>query len=152
MACSQWVALILHSWMLLGGGDGAFFTFILLFVDHNRFIFGCYLFYLVFLEHSGHFNTHLSIVFLRKGFEDDRIEALLHKIEIQMKHQSTSFGLALTSVCNSTSQPPWFLFCSVLWLVELSPSWQTENANWCLITLYIWTFEVLLFGYDANLF
>uniref|UniRef100_A0A8C4P4Q2 Presequence protease, mitochondrial n=1 Tax=Dromaius novaehollandiae TaxID=8790 RepID=A0A8C4P4Q2_DRONO len=32
-----------------------------------------------------------------KGFEEDRIEALLHKIEIQLKHQSTSFGLALTS-------------------------------------------------------
>ncbi|XP_049632256.1 presequence protease, mitochondrial isoform X1 [Suncus etruscus] len=32
-----------------------------------------------------------------KGFEDDRIEALLHKLEIQMKHQSVSFGLALTS-------------------------------------------------------
>ncbi|KAJ6615443.1 hypothetical protein lerEdw1_015126, partial [Lerista edwardsae] len=31
------------------------------------------------------------------GFEEERIEALLHKIEIQMKHQSTSFGLALTS-------------------------------------------------------
>ncbi|XP_066240971.1 presequence protease, mitochondrial [Saccopteryx leptura] len=34
---------------------------------------------------------------ITKGFEDDRIEALLHKIEIQMKHQSVSFGLALTS-------------------------------------------------------
>nr|XP_055152343.1 presequence protease, mitochondrial isoform X5 [Symphalangus syndactylus] len=34
---------------------------------------------------------------VEKGFEDDRIEALLHKIEIQMKHQSTSFGLMLTS-------------------------------------------------------
>ncbi|XP_077614675.1 presequence protease, mitochondrial isoform X1 [Crocuta crocuta] len=34
---------------------------------------------------------------LQKGFEDDQIEALLHKIEIQMKHQSVSFGLALTS-------------------------------------------------------
>uniref|UniRef100_A0A6I8NDF6 Presequence protease, mitochondrial n=1 Tax=Ornithorhynchus anatinus TaxID=9258 RepID=A0A6I8NDF6_ORNAN len=34
---------------------------------------------------------------IEKGFEDERIEALLHKIEIQMKHQSTSFGLALTS-------------------------------------------------------
>uniref|UniRef100_A0A9L0SZ83 Presequence protease, mitochondrial n=1 Tax=Equus caballus TaxID=9796 RepID=A0A9L0SZ83_HORSE len=34
---------------------------------------------------------------IEKGFEDDRIEALLHKIEIQMKHQSTSFGLALAS-------------------------------------------------------
>ncbi|KAF6270542.1 pitrilysin metallopeptidase 1 [Rhinolophus ferrumequinum] len=34
---------------------------------------------------------------IAKGFEGDRIEALLHKIEIQMKHQSVSFGLALTS-------------------------------------------------------
>ncbi|XP_023580780.1 presequence protease, mitochondrial isoform X1 [Trichechus manatus latirostris] len=34
---------------------------------------------------------------IEKGFEDDRIEALLHKTEIQMKHQSTSFGLTLTS-------------------------------------------------------
>ncbi|XP_023392743.1 presequence protease, mitochondrial [Pteropus vampyrus] len=34
---------------------------------------------------------------IAKGFEDDQIEALLHKIEIQMKHQSVSFGLALTS-------------------------------------------------------
>ncbi|EMP41137.1 Presequence protease [Chelonia mydas] len=34
---------------------------------------------------------------IEKGFEEERIEALLHKIEIQMKHQSTSFGLALTS-------------------------------------------------------
>uniref|UniRef100_A0A2K6GNI0 Pitrilysin metalloproteinase 1 n=1 Tax=Propithecus coquereli TaxID=379532 RepID=A0A2K6GNI0_PROCO len=34
---------------------------------------------------------------IEKGFEDDRIEALLHKLEIQMKHQSTSFGLTLTS-------------------------------------------------------
>ncbi|KAF4801866.1 Presequence protease, mitochondrial [Turdus rufiventris] len=34
---------------------------------------------------------------IAKGFEEDRIEALLHKIEIQLKHQSTSFGLALTS-------------------------------------------------------
>ncbi|XP_069504122.1 presequence protease, mitochondrial [Ambystoma mexicanum] len=31
------------------------------------------------------------------GFEEQRIEAILHKIEIQLKHQSTSFGLALTS-------------------------------------------------------
>uniref|UniRef100_A0A8C9R8W5 Presequence protease, mitochondrial n=1 Tax=Scleropages formosus TaxID=113540 RepID=A0A8C9R8W5_SCLFO len=29
------------------------------------------------------------------GFEEERIEAQLHKIEIQMKHQSTSFGLTL---------------------------------------------------------
>uniref|UniRef100_A0A4X2MBK3 Presequence protease, mitochondrial n=1 Tax=Vombatus ursinus TaxID=29139 RepID=A0A4X2MBK3_VOMUR len=34
---------------------------------------------------------------IEKGFEDDRVEALLQKIEIQMKHQSTSFGLALSS-------------------------------------------------------
>uniref|UniRef100_A0A8D2AWE4 Presequence protease, mitochondrial n=1 Tax=Sciurus vulgaris TaxID=55149 RepID=A0A8D2AWE4_SCIVU len=34
---------------------------------------------------------------VEKGFEDDQIEALLHKIEIQMKHQSTSFGRALIS-------------------------------------------------------
>ncbi|VCX40263.1 unnamed protein product [Gulo gulo] len=34
---------------------------------------------------------------IEKGFEEDRIEALLHKIEIQMKHQSVSFGLSLTS-------------------------------------------------------
>lgn len=38
----------------------------------------------------------------RNGFEDERIEALLHKIEIQMKHQSTNFGLSLASV----SSPP----------------------------------------------
>lgn len=31
------------------------------------------------------------------GFEEEQVEALLHKIEIQIKHQSTSFGLALTS-------------------------------------------------------
>ncbi|XP_006874805.1 PREDICTED: presequence protease, mitochondrial [Chrysochloris asiatica] len=34
---------------------------------------------------------------IEKGFEDDQIEALLHKTEIQLKHQSTSFGLMLTS-------------------------------------------------------
>ncbi|XP_064201881.1 presequence protease, mitochondrial isoform X1 [Anguilla rostrata] len=31
------------------------------------------------------------------GFEEEQIEALLHKLEIQMKHQSTSFGLTLAS-------------------------------------------------------
>uniref|UniRef100_A0A8C5I461 Pitrilysin metalloproteinase 1 n=1 Tax=Gouania willdenowi TaxID=441366 RepID=A0A8C5I461_GOUWI len=31
------------------------------------------------------------------GFEEERIEALLHRIEIQMKHQSTNFGLSLAS-------------------------------------------------------
>ncbi|XP_029444406.1 presequence protease, mitochondrial [Rhinatrema bivittatum] len=34
---------------------------------------------------------------IEKGFEEERIEALLHKIEIQLKHQSTSFGLSLAS-------------------------------------------------------
>ncbi|XP_071756138.2 presequence protease, mitochondrial [Centroberyx gerrardi] len=34
---------------------------------------------------------------IMNGFEEERIEALLHKIEIQMKHQSTSFGLSLAS-------------------------------------------------------
>ncbi|XP_013369108.1 PREDICTED: presequence protease, mitochondrial [Chinchilla lanigera] len=34
---------------------------------------------------------------VEKGFENEQIEALLHKIEIQMKHQTTNFGLALTS-------------------------------------------------------
>lgn len=34
---------------------------------------------------------------IEAGFEEERIEALLHKIEIQMKHQSTNFGLALIS-------------------------------------------------------
>uniref|UniRef100_A0A8C8X2P7 Pitrilysin metalloproteinase 1 n=1 Tax=Panthera leo TaxID=9689 RepID=A0A8C8X2P7_PANLE len=43
--------------------------------------------------------TTVGVGFLlpEKGFEDDQIEALLHKIEIQMKHQSVSFGLTLTS-------------------------------------------------------
>ncbi|XP_010881051.2 presequence protease, mitochondrial isoform X2 [Esox lucius] len=34
---------------------------------------------------------------IANGFEEERIEAQLHKIEIQMKHQSTSFGLSLAS-------------------------------------------------------
>ncbi|XP_063048469.1 presequence protease, mitochondrial-like, partial [Engraulis encrasicolus] len=37
-----------------------------------------------------------------KGFEEERIEALLHRIEIQMKHQSSSFGLALASYIASS--------------------------------------------------
>uniref|UniRef100_A0A7N8XF73 Pitrilysin metalloproteinase 1 n=1 Tax=Mastacembelus armatus TaxID=205130 RepID=A0A7N8XF73_9TELE len=39
----------------------------------------------------------VSYLLGEKGFEEERIEALLHKIEIQMKHQSTSFGLSLAS-------------------------------------------------------
>lgn len=39
---------------------------------------------------------------IQEGFEEERIEALLHKIEIQMKHQSTNFGLALASYIASS--------------------------------------------------
>ncbi|XP_044075003.1 presequence protease, mitochondrial [Siniperca chuatsi] len=39
---------------------------------------------------------------IENGFEEDRIEALLHKIEIQMKHQSTNFGLSLASYIASS--------------------------------------------------
>ncbi|XP_075954353.1 presequence protease, mitochondrial isoform X2 [Anarhichas minor] len=36
------------------------------------------------------------------GFEEERIAALLHRIEIQMKHQSTNFGLSLASYVASS--------------------------------------------------
>ncbi|KAM9790925.1 presequence protease, mitochondrial [Syngnathus typhle] len=39
---------------------------------------------------------------IESGFEDERIEALLHKTEIQMKHQSSNFGLALASYIASS--------------------------------------------------
>uniref|UniRef100_A0A672JR02 Pitrilysin metalloproteinase 1 n=1 Tax=Salarias fasciatus TaxID=181472 RepID=A0A672JR02_SALFA len=39
---------------------------------------------------------------IKDGFEEERIEALLHKIEIQMKHQSTNFGLSLASYVASS--------------------------------------------------
>ncbi|XP_071346670.1 presequence protease, mitochondrial [Trachinotus anak] len=39
---------------------------------------------------------------IASGFEEERIEALLHKIEIQMKHQSTNFGLSLASYIASS--------------------------------------------------
>lgn len=42
----------------------------------------------------------------RNGFEEEQIEALLHKIEIQMKHQSTNFGLSLASVSLSDLSMP----------------------------------------------
>uniref|UniRef100_A0A3B5MT50 Pitrilysin metalloproteinase 1 n=1 Tax=Xiphophorus couchianus TaxID=32473 RepID=A0A3B5MT50_9TELE len=44
----------------------------------------------------------MSYLLGENGFEDERIEALLHKIEIQMKHQSTNFGLALASYIASS--------------------------------------------------
>ncbi|KAG7524059.1 presequence protease, mitochondrial [Solea senegalensis] len=39
---------------------------------------------------------------IENGFAEERIEALLHKIEIQMKHQSTNFGLSLASYIASS--------------------------------------------------
>uniref|UniRef100_A0A8D3CHC9 Presequence protease, mitochondrial n=1 Tax=Scophthalmus maximus TaxID=52904 RepID=A0A8D3CHC9_SCOMX len=39
---------------------------------------------------------------IETGFVEERIEALLHKIEIQMKHQSTNFGLSLASYVASS--------------------------------------------------
>lgn len=39
---------------------------------------------------------------IENGFEGERIEALLHKLEIQMKHQSTNFGLSLASYIASS--------------------------------------------------
>uniref|UniRef100_A0A3B4AEQ8 Pitrilysin metalloproteinase 1 n=1 Tax=Periophthalmus magnuspinnatus TaxID=409849 RepID=A0A3B4AEQ8_9GOBI len=44
----------------------------------------------------------VSFLLPEVGFEEERIEALLHKIEIQMKHQSTNFGLALASYIASS--------------------------------------------------
>lgn len=43
-------------------------------------------------------DNEFILLFYRTGFEEERIEALLHKLEIQMKHQSTNFGLSLASV------------------------------------------------------
>ncbi|XP_056913748.1 presequence protease, mitochondrial isoform X2 [Takifugu flavidus] len=39
---------------------------------------------------------------IENGFEEEQIEALLHKIELQMKHQSTNFGLSLASYIASS--------------------------------------------------
>ncbi|XP_028282436.1 presequence protease, mitochondrial [Parambassis ranga] len=39
---------------------------------------------------------------IETGFEEEQIEALLHRIEIQMKHQSTNFGLSLASYVASS--------------------------------------------------
>ncbi|CAF97768.1 unnamed protein product [Tetraodon nigroviridis] len=38
----------------------------------------------------------------RNGFDEEQIETLLHKIEVQMKHQSTNFGLSLASYIASS--------------------------------------------------
>lgn len=39
---------------------------------------------------------------IKDGFEEERIEAALHRFEIQMKHQSTNFGLSLASYIASS--------------------------------------------------
>ena len=42
----------------------------------------------------------VSLVFFvhRAGFEEERIDAILHRIEISQKHQSSNFGLNLIAV------------------------------------------------------
>uniref|UniRef100_A0AAY4AM07 Presequence protease, mitochondrial n=1 Tax=Denticeps clupeoides TaxID=299321 RepID=A0AAY4AM07_9TELE len=49
------------------------------------------------IESVKHIISHTVDDIIANGFEEEQIEALLHKIEIQMKHQSTSFGLSLAS-------------------------------------------------------
>uniref|UniRef100_H3CRB7 Presequence protease, mitochondrial n=1 Tax=Tetraodon nigroviridis TaxID=99883 RepID=H3CRB7_TETNG len=39
---------------------------------------------------------------IENGFDEEQIETLLHKIEVQMKHQSTNFGLSLASYIASS--------------------------------------------------
>ncbi|XP_064598150.1 presequence protease, mitochondrial-like [Liolophura sinensis] len=50
---------------------------------------------------------------IRDGFEEDRIEAILHKIELSLKHQTSNFGLhlglALNSSWNHDADPSTFL-------------------------------------------
>ncbi|KAJ8272468.1 hypothetical protein GJAV_G00089420 [Gymnothorax javanicus] len=49
------------------------------------------------IEKAKHVISQTIDDIIAKGFESERIEAQLHKLEIQMKHQSTSFGLSLAS-------------------------------------------------------
>ncbi|XP_028987098.1 presequence protease, mitochondrial [Betta splendens] len=46
--------------------------------------------------------SHTFDDIIKNGFEEERIEALLHKLEIQIKHQSTNFGLSLASYIASS--------------------------------------------------
>ena len=39
-----------------------------------------------------------SCTFCREGFEQSRIDALLHKIELSQKHQTDNFGLGIAFV------------------------------------------------------
>ncbi|KAI5624250.1 presequence protease, mitochondrial precursor, partial [Silurus asotus] len=49
------------------------------------------------MENIKHIISQTIDDIIEAGFEEERIKALLHKIEIQMKHQSTNFGLSLAS-------------------------------------------------------
>ena len=44
-----------------------------------------------------HWLTHVSNI-CRDGFDQRRIDALLHSIELDLKHQSSNFGIKLTLV------------------------------------------------------
>ena len=37
---------------------------------------------------------------IKDGFEQSRIDALLHRIELGTKHQTSNFGLGIVMVCN----------------------------------------------------
>ena len=39
------------------------------------------------------------LVCCSNGFEEERVNAVVHQIELAMKHQSSNFGLSLISVC-----------------------------------------------------
>ena len=41
----------------------------------------------------------MNIIFCRQGFEQSQINALLHQIEIGVKHQDENFGLKIILVC-----------------------------------------------------
>ena len=44
---------------------------------------------------------NLFVLICREGFEQSRIDALLHRIELSQKHQTSNFGLQLTFVSHS---------------------------------------------------
>ncbi len=37
----------------------------------------------------------MNMILFREGFEQERVDALLHRIELGLKHQSGKFGLHL---------------------------------------------------------
>ena len=52
-----------------------------------------------------------NLLFCRNGFEPERIEAILHMIELGQKHQSTSFGLGIVAVSIEISAKDGLLMC-----------------------------------------